>query len=117
MIRALLARHPAHAFTHPETWMAPTRATPAELEHRIRRVIRDEFQGLCAAGPELAADTPLVGQGLGLDSVEALVLATAIEREFDIVIEDDELTLALFTSVRTLADHVAGKLRRDAARA
>jgi acyl carrier protein len=49
--------------------------------------------------------------------VEALVLATAIEREFDIVIEDDELTLALVTSVRTLADHVAGKLRRDAARA
>ena len=91
-------------------------APPPEIEDRIRGIIREEFQGLLAAGVELAPDTPLLGQGLGLDSVEALALATALEREFGIVIEDDELALELFASIRTLAEHVDDKLRRGAAR-
>ena len=95
--------------------MGPVASLP-EIEDRIRGIVREEFLGLLAAGVELAPDTPLLGQGLGLDSVEALVLATAIERDFGIVIEDEELSLELFASVRTLAEHVGGKLRRDAAR-
>ena len=95
--------------------MEDTTPLPA-IEDRIREILREEFQGVPGAGVELACDTPLLGQGLGLDSVDALVLATAIEREFGIVIEDDELSLDLFASIRTLAEHVGGKLRRDAAR-
>jgi acyl carrier protein len=47
---------------------------------------------------EIADDTALFGTGLGLDSVDALAIAVAIEREFEITIADEDF----FTSFRSL---------------
>lgn len=44
----------------------------------------------------LGADTPLYGSGLGLDSLDALRLVAALEEEFDITIDDAELTEPTF---------------------
>jgi len=54
--------------------------------------------------------TPLLGLGVGLDSIDALRLATALERRFDIEIPDDSLTAELFTNVGTLAAYVRRQL-------
>ncbi|MFV2072273.1 MAG: phosphopantetheine-binding protein [Thermoanaerobaculales bacterium] len=48
-------------------------------------------------------DMPLFGDGLGLDSVDALELVVALEKEFNIRIEGDESTRVAFTSVTSLA--------------
>jgi len=41
-----------------------------------------------------------------LDSVEALALALGLEREFDLAIPDEDLTVELFANLATLADYV-----------
>ena len=55
------------------------------------------------------AATPLLGSGIGLDSVEALTLASEIEGEFDIHFEDQELTPDLFRSLGSLSTSIAAK--------
>ena len=54
--------------------------------------------------------TPLLGLGVGLDSIDALRLATALERQFDIQIPDESLTAELFTNVGTMAAYVSRQL-------
>ena len=88
--------------------MTPGKPVPsyAETEARIRRILATELN----VAPELlATDAPnmiLVGRGVGLDSVEALGLATGIETEFGITIADRELTLELFANLASLTDFV-----------
>jgi acyl carrier protein len=55
------------------------------------------------------AETPLIGRGIGLDSVEAMALAVGIEEAFEIEIPDDDLTADLFQSIAALADYVTKK--------
>jgi acyl carrier protein len=52
------------------------------------------------------AETRLYGQGLGLDSVDALRLVAALEEEFDITIDDTELTPATFEHIGSLVSLV-----------
>ena len=61
---------------------------------------------------DIDIDAPLFGAGLGLDSIDALELAMAIERHFGVKIKaDDPGTRAIFASVRSLAAHVAAHRR------
>jgi acyl carrier protein len=55
-------------------------------------------------------ETPLLGRGLGLDSVEVMSLAAGVENEFDIQIDDDDLTTELFQNLGTLARYVTKQL-------
>ena len=63
------------------------------------------------------ADTPLLGHGIGLDSVAILELVVCLEQEFRISVPDNELTADLFKNIGTLADYVfqsiAKKTRHD----
>lgn len=81
--------------------------------------IRDELKCLLCEALELDVvpaqigdDEPLFESGLGVDSVEALALVRAIEKRFGVAIPDDEIGLAMFQDIRSLA----GVLERLAAR-
>jgi acyl carrier protein len=84
-----------------------------ELEARIREMILRRLRGTTRGQKEITMDTPILGKGLGLDSVEALVLITEIEAEFDIGFDDEELTVNLFKNIGTLAEFVRNKLSRE----
>ncbi len=64
---------------------------------------------------EIEDAAPLFGEGLGLDSVDALELAIEIERTFNITIPDDEDNRKIFRSVDTLATFISAN--RTAAQA
>ena len=56
---------------------------------------------------DIGDDLPLFGEGLGLDSIDALELAIAIERRFGVKIEsDDERNREIFASTASLAKHI-----------
>ena len=55
---------------------------------------------------KIADDAPLFGDGLGLDSVDALELVVGLEQEYGIVIKSHEIDKTIFTSVQTLASFV-----------
>jgi acyl carrier protein len=57
--------------------------------------------------PEMIdADGPLFGEGLGLDSIDALELVLGLEKEYGVVIPDAEVGKRVFQSVRTIAQHI-----------
>lgn len=51
---------------------------------------------------EIGDDAPLFGEGLGLDSIDALELVLAIEQTFGVRIEDEEVGRKALGSVRAL---------------
>ena len=51
-------------------------------------------------------NAPLFGEGLGLDSIDALELVLGLEKEFGVIIPDAEVGKKVFQSVRTMAQYV-----------
>jgi acyl carrier protein len=57
--------------------------------------------------PEMIeTDAPLFGEGLGLDSIDALELVLGLEKEFGVIIPDAEVGKKVFQSVRAVAQYV-----------
>ncbi len=54
-------------------------------------------------------DAPLFGDGLGLDSIDALELVLGLEQEFGIKVEDEEVGVKAFASVNALCDFIEQK--------
>ncbi|MCA9587542.1 MAG: hypothetical protein KC657_19580 [Myxococcales bacterium] len=52
-------------------------------------------------------DAALFGEGLGLDSLDALQIAMLVEEHFGVRVPDGDEARPLFRSVRTLAEFVA----------
>ena len=55
---------------------------------------------------DIEDDAPLFGEGLGLDSIDALELVLGLEKEFGVIIPDAEVGKKVFQSVRTMAQYV-----------
>lgn len=76
------------------------------IEERIKALLGVRLQ----IPPDVLAAsdgaTSLLGRGIGLDSMEALTLANALETEFGIAIPDDDLTVELFATIGSVAAYV-----------
>jgi acyl carrier protein len=56
---------------------------------------------------DIKADEPLFGDGLGLDSIDALELAIVIERNYGVKIKSgDDKNVEIFSSLASLAKHI-----------
>jgi len=67
-----------------------------------------EVLHLETAPAKIAPDAPLFGEGLGLDSIDALELALAISKRYGISLRsDDERNDEIFASLRNLSRFVA----------
>jgi acyl carrier protein len=76
------------------------------IPSRIKRLIVDSLH-LEGMKPEMIEDeAPLFGEGLGLDSVDALELVVALEKEFGIKIKSQELGREVFSSVSSLSQFI-----------
>lgn len=78
------------------------------LEQELKQLIVEAL-GLTDVTPEQIDPTaPLFGEGLGLDSIDALELAIAIHKRWGVKTRsDDAQNRAIFASVRALAAYVA----------
>ena len=55
---------------------------------------------------DIADDLPLFGDGLGLDSIDALEIIVMLDRCFDIKISNPEEGAKIFKSVNTIAEFI-----------
>lgn len=55
---------------------------------------------------DIEDDAPLFGEGLGLDSIDALELVVALEKNYGVFIPDSEVGKKVFRSVNALAEFV-----------
>jgi len=83
--------------------------TPA-IRSRIKHLLVDALHLEGLAPSAIADDAPLFGEGLGLDSVDALELVVALEKEFAIRIQSHEVGKEAFVSVSALAAFIEGRL-------
>lgn len=72
--------------------------------------ILDDVLSLEGRAKAFDADTALLGAIPELDSMAVVSLITALEEQFGIVVEDDEIDGATFASVGSLLDFINGKL-------
>jgi len=78
-----------------------------EMKLRIKRVVVKE--ALSTLRPEDVADDASLIDELMLDSIQVLELIVGLENEFDITLADEDLSLALFESVNTIAAYIREK--------
>ena len=55
---------------------------------------------------DIDADSPLFGEGLGLDSIDALELIVLMEKNYGIKLANPAEGKAIFKSIRTIAEYV-----------
>ena len=70
-----------------------------------------ETLGIEDRADALRPDTPLLGALPELDSLAVLEIVTELQRRFDIVVEDDDITAETFETLDSLAALVEAKLR------
>jgi acyl carrier protein len=76
---------------------------------RVRQIIGDVLQ-LGARTASLSADSGLLGNIPEFDSMAVVSVITALEDNFGIIVEDDEIDAATFETLGSLAAFVDGKL-------
>lgn len=80
------------------------------LQNQIKQLIIDALNLEDITIDDIEADAPLFGDGLGLDSIDALELGLAIKKTFNIVIDaDDTNTREHFASVANLAKYISSQ--------
>jgi acyl carrier protein len=76
---------------------------PTELKTRIKHLLVENLM-LQSKAEEIADDLPLFGPGsLGLDSVDALQLVVALDKNYGLKIPDPEAAKKVLQSVNTIA--------------
>lgn len=84
--------------------------TETELLEQIRNMLVETLM-IPTPGAEIGFDTPLFGPGgLGLDSVDALQIVVALDKNYGIKITDPEAAKEVLQSITTIAKKV-GSLR------
>lgn len=79
------------------------------LVHEVKVLIVEALDLEDITPEEIDTDDYLFGEGLGLDSIDALELGLGIHKRFDIKIEEKEAR-KVFRSVRTLAEYLQREL-------
>ena len=80
-----------------------------DLRGRIKTLIVRRLK-LDIAPESILDDAPLFGEGLGLDSIDALELVLGLEQEFGIKVDNEEVGVRAFASVDALARFIEGKM-------
>ena len=85
---------------------AAAAAAVATTEDEVARLIVETVH--LESGPEeIDPAAPLFGEGLGLDSIDALEIALAVSQRYGFQLKsDDELNHRIFASLRSLTAHI-----------
>jgi acyl carrier protein len=87
---------------------------PEEDEEEVKRLIIEVLQLEDMTPADINAAAPLFGDGLGLDSIDALELGVALHKRYEISLSaDSEETRRHFASVRTLAAMIASHRKKE----
>jgi acyl carrier protein len=85
-----------------------------------RAAVLAEVQELLVTGlrldrpaADIADDSPIFGEGLGLDSIDALELVVLVEDRFRVSIPDEEVGKRAFASVGSLVDFIVEERARQ----
>lgn len=76
-----------------------------ELHIRVKEMLVRALR-LKISPEDIKNDAPLFGAGLGLDSIDALELVLALEKEFDVKIPDSDVGAKVLVSVDGIVNFI-----------
>ena len=83
-------------------------ATQSPAERELAELIVNAINLEGVAPTDIDPQAPLFKTGLGLDSIDALELALEISKRYGFQLRsDDENNIRIFSSLRSLAEHIA----------
>lgn len=77
----------------------------SEVKARLKGMIVERLKLQVEPGA-ITDDSALFGEGLGLDSIDALELVVGLEQEFGVQVPDEAVGREAFASINTLAEFV-----------
>ncbi len=80
-----------------------------QLHQEIKQLIVDALQLDHVDPASISNSDALFGSGLNLDSIDALELATAVAKKYNVEVKQDQQTRDAFRSVNDLAAFIANK--------
>ena len=76
------------------------------LEENLKNIIIEGLKLEDVKPEDVTDDSGLFGEGLGLDSLDAVELVVLIKKNFSVEIKDMEEAREAFKSIKTLADYI-----------
>ncbi|WP_422082322.1 phosphopantetheine-binding protein [Ulvibacterium sp.] len=76
------------------------------LKEELKSKIIEQLNLEDVSVDEIADDDPLFGDGLGLDSIDALELIVMLDKDYGIKLADPKEGKKIFESVGTMADYI-----------
>jgi acyl carrier protein len=77
-----------------------------ELIDKLKQEVIQQLNLEDISAEDIDPDAPLFGEGLGLDSIDALELIVLLEKNYGIKIEDPKDGKKIFFSIRTMAKYI-----------
>jgi len=77
-----------------------------ELIDKLKQEVIQQLNLEEISAEDIDPDAPLFGEGLGLDSIDALELIVLLEKNYGIKIEDPKDGKKIFFSIRTMAEYI-----------
>jgi acyl carrier protein len=79
------------------------------LEQELKQLLIDVLNLEDISVEQIDSEAPLFGEGLGLDSIDALEIGVAIRRKYDVQMDADSAkTREHFASIANLARFISG---------
>ena len=76
-----------------------------EIKERLKKILVERLK-LQVDPAQIDDNAPLFGEGLGLDSIDALELVVGLEQEFGVQVPDEAVGREAFASINALAEFV-----------
>ena len=90
----------------------PAVSSNADLQREVADLII-ECLNLEVMADQILPDAPLYGEGLGLDSIDVLEIALVVSKRYGLQLRaDDANSQHIFSSLRSLSEHIAAKRTR-----
>lgn len=77
-----------------------------ELIENLKKQIIEQLNLVEITPDDINPSAPLFGEGLGLDSIDALELIVLLEKHYHIKIQDPKEAKTIFASVQSMADYI-----------
>jgi len=78
----------------------------SELKQELKEKIIEQLNLEDVSVEEIANEDPLFGQGLGLDSIDALELIVMLDKDYGIKLADPKEGRKIFESIDTMAAYI-----------